>query len=187
MSGYLEPSAGGSEMINLHVLCLNGEGCKLTLPPSTLGREVRQMVLEQLPPKRGGRLALQYLASPLVLGQTLQEQGIEGQEVALSCTYVPTDMYAAWRYAWGHPAIEDGEEEFALEGLTTMIGAWNGEYLHHLPSSLQNLTFGYSSNQSLKEVTFPSSLKSLTFGYFNQSLKEVTFPSRQSSMLDLRK
>ena len=58
MSVCLEPSADatdGCEMISLQVLCLNGEGCKLTLPPSTLGREVRQMVLEQLP-KRGGDL-----------------------------------------------------------------------------------------------------------------------------------
>ena len=115
-------------MINLHVLCLNGEGCKLTLPPSTLGREVRQMVLEQLP-KRGGRLALQNLASPLVLGQTLQEQGIEGQDVTLSCTYVPTDMCAAWRYASG--LFGGVEEEFALEGLTEMLGASDGEYLYN--------------------------------------------------------
>eukprot|EP00435_Cladocopium_sp_Y103_P054606 s77_g17.t2 len=175
MSGDVEPSAS-CEMINLNVLCLNGEGCKLTLPPSTLGREVRQMVLEQLPPKRGGRLALQYRASPLVLGQTLQEQGIEGQDVTLSCTYVPTDMCAAWRYASGY--IQGVEEESALEGLTEMIGAIDGEYLRHLPSSLENLTFGLRFNQGLKGVTFPSSLQSLTFGdFFDQSLGGVTFPS----------
>ena len=137
----------GCEMINLQVLCLNGEGCKLTLPPSTLGREVRQMVLEQLPPKRGGRLALQYLASPLVLGQTLQEQGIEGQDVTLSCTYVPTDMCAAWRYASG--LFGGVEEEFALEGLTEMLGASDGEYLYNLPSKTWRLD--YSLTRPSKE------------------------------------
>ena len=77
--------------------------------------------------KERGGLALQYLASPLVLGQTLQEQGIEGQDMTLSCTYVPTDMCAAWRYASGH--VRGVEEEFAFEGLTEMLGASDGEYL----------------------------------------------------------
>ena len=113
MSGYLEPSAGGSEMINLQVLCLNGEGCKLTLPPFYLGPGSAADGFGATSAKRGGRLALQYLASPLVLGQTLQEQGIAGQDVTLSCTYVPTDMCAAWRYASGH--VRGVEEEFALE------------------------------------------------------------------------
>eukprot|EP00435_Cladocopium_sp_Y103_P051588 s124_g16.t1 len=170
MSGYLEPSPDGCEMINLQVLCLNGEG-----------REVRQMALEQLPPKRGAKLALQYLASPLVLGQTLQEQGIAGQDVTLSCTYVPTDMCAAWRYASGH--VHGIEEESALEGLTEMIGASDGEYLRHLPSSLENLTFGLRFNQGLKGMKFPSSLQSLTFGdFFDQSLEGVTFPSSLQSL-----
>ena len=96
--GYEEPSVGGSEMIDLHIVCLNGEGCKLTLSRPTLGREVRRMVSEQLPSK-SRRLSLHHNASPLMLGKTLQEQGIEGQAVTLFCTYVPIDFYAAWSFS----------------------------------------------------------------------------------------
>ena len=92
--GYEEPSVG-SETIDLHIVCLNGEGCKLTLSRSSLGREVRRMVSEQLP-SRSRRLALHHNASPLMLGKTLQEQGIAGQAATLFCTYVPIDFYAAW-------------------------------------------------------------------------------------------
>ena len=95
--GYAEQYSDGCEMIDLHVLCVNGSGCKFTIPSSSLDREVRRMVLERLPPKRGARLALQYLASPLVLSQTFQEQGVAGQAATLSCTFVPTDLYAAYR------------------------------------------------------------------------------------------
>ena len=33
-----------------------------------------------------------------MLCQTLQEQGVVGKAVTLSCTFVPTDVFAAWRY-----------------------------------------------------------------------------------------
>ena len=49
--GYVEP-VGCSDVIDLHVLCLNGDGCALALSPGTLGREVRQLVLEQLGGKK---------------------------------------------------------------------------------------------------------------------------------------
>ena len=55
--GYVWSSAVcGSELvdlIDLHVLCLNGEGCSLSLSPSTLGLEVRKIASEQLPTKKG--------------------------------------------------------------------------------------------------------------------------------------
>ena len=54
--GYVESSAGSEmvDLIDLHVLCLNGEGCSLSrLSPSTLGLALRTMVSEQLPTKKG--------------------------------------------------------------------------------------------------------------------------------------
>lgn len=51
-SGYVEPPVG-SEMIDLHIVCLNGEGCKLSLHPSTLGQEVCQLVSKHLSTKKG--------------------------------------------------------------------------------------------------------------------------------------
>jgi hypothetical protein len=94
-SGYVEP-VGCSDVIDLHVLCLNGDGCALVLSPGTLGREVRQLVLEQLGGKKGRKLALHHNASLLMPGQTLQEQGI-CQAATLSCTFVPIDLCAAYR------------------------------------------------------------------------------------------
>ena len=141
------------------------------------------MVLEQLPPKRGGRLALQYLASPLVLGQTLQEQGIEGQDVTLSCTYVPTDMCAAWRYASG--LFGGVEEEFALEGLTEMLGASDGEYLYNLPSSLENLTFGLRFNQTPPRSDLSKPSSKLDLGLLVQPQSGRSDLSKQSSKLDV--
>ena len=172
-SGYLLPT-GGSEMIHLDVRCLNGEGCMLSLSGSTLGSEVRRMVLEQLPSKRGSKLMLHHHAVPLILNQTLQEQGIAGP-ASVSCTYLPTDVGAAWSYVQGFPVFE---EKFVLEGLTQISGEISIEYLYRLPQSLQSLTFGDEFNQSLDLVTLPSSLHSLTFGnIFNQNLERMTFPS----------
>ena len=57
--GYV--GSAGSELIDLidlHVLCVNGEGCSLSLSPSTLGLEVHTMVSEQLPKKKGAKLVL---------------------------------------------------------------------------------------------------------------------------------
>ena len=99
--GYVGPSTNGSDLIDLHVLCLSGDGCVLNVGPSTLGREVREMVSEQFPPKRGTTLVLHYLALPLILHQTLREQGVEGRTATLSCTFIPVNLYAAWCYAKG--------------------------------------------------------------------------------------
>jgi len=179
MSGYVLP-AGGSEQIELHVRCLNGEGCMLSLDDSTLGREVHRLVSQQLPSKRGSRLVLHHLASPLFLHKTLQEQEIAGKAATLSCTYVPTSLCAAWSYVKGFPI---SEEEFALEGVTQIVGTITTESLCRLPESLDILTFGDDFNPSLDQVTFPSSLQSLTFGVdFNQSLDRVTFPSSLQSL-----
>ena len=179
MSGYV-PQAGGSQQIQLDVRCLNGEGCILTLDHSTLGREVHRLVSKKLPSKRGSRLVLHHLASPLLLHQTLREQNIAGKAATLSCTYVPTSLCAAWSYAKGFLI---SEEEFAPEGVTQIVGNITIESLYRLPESLEILTFGNQFNQSLDQVTFPSSLQSLFFGHeFNQSLDRVTFPSSLQSL-----
>ena len=181
VDGYV--GSAGSELvdlIDLHVLCLNGEGCSLSLSPSTLGLEVRTMVSEQLPKKKGAKLVLYHLASPLMLQQTLQEQGIEGKTARLSCTYVPTDLYAAWRYLQG---FQVPERHFALDGVTQIGGCTYVPSLRSLPESLKSLTFGASFNQSLDRVTLPSNLQSLTFGdSFNHSLARVTLQSNLQSL-----
>jgi len=167
------------------VLC-HGDSCTLTLSLSTLSREVRQRVSHPL------------------LHQTLQEQGIEGRNATLSCTLVPTDLYAAWCYVQG---MQASEEHFALEGLTQMQVRRFGEHVYHLarslknisfdnvfttslspyrvtlPNNLQSLTFGNDFNQSLDRETLPSNLQSLTFSnHFNQSLDRVTLPNKLQSL-----
>jgi len=101
---------------------MSGEACILQVSPSTLGRDVRKMVAEQLPPKRGAMCALHHLDSLLLLHQTLQEQGILSQTATLSCTYIPTDLHTAWRYVVN---MQVTGEEFALEGITQIAGAFN--------------------------------------------------------------
>ena len=61
--GYVESSRSSElidALIDLHVLCLNGEGFMLRLSPSTLGRDVRKMVSERLPAKKGAKLAIYH-------------------------------------------------------------------------------------------------------------------------------
>ena len=105
------------------------------------GLEVYRMVSKQLPRKKGARLSLYHLDSPLILHKELQSQGIVGKAATLSCTYVPTDLYAAWRAVQGLPV---SQRELALEGVTRIAGAETKEHLHHLPESLEHLTFGGS-------------------------------------------
>ena len=50
--GYAGPSSG-SDLIDLSVQCLNGEGCRLKLSCSCPGWEVYRMVSMRLP-KKGG-------------------------------------------------------------------------------------------------------------------------------------
>jgi hypothetical protein len=75
----MSTGAGGgsdpSDLICLHVLCLSGEGCVLSVSPGTLRREVCRMILEQLPLVRGAKPLVYHLHTPMVLDQTLQEQG----------------------------------------------------------------------------------------------------------------
>ena len=172
-SGY---AAGAScEAIEIQVLCLNGEGCNFTLTGSSLGHELRQMVLQGLPSKKGRTCVILYENSQLLLHQTLQEQGIVGKTATLRCTFVPTDLYAACCYTQGLP-VPEGER--ALEGVTKIRCAANKVYLQHLPSTLETLHFCQSFNQTLEGVNLPSGLQSLTFGSrFNRTLEGVNLPS----------
>ena len=177
---YVEPPAG-SDLIDLDVVCLSGEGCVLRVSSSSLGREVRQMVSERLEPKKGARPELHHLAAPLVLHQTLQEQGIEGA-ATLSCTYVTTDLYTAWSFLRGQ-GFSVSEGDAALEGVTHIAGVFSLECMHRLPRSLESLTLG-RFNQGLERVSLPSNLQSLTFGdTFNKSLEGVTFPRSLKSLI----
>ena len=170
----VEPSRG-SDLFDLSVQCLNGEGCMLKLNGSCTGWEVYRMVSKQLPQKKGAQLTLHHLDSSLILHKELQAQGIMGKAATLSCTYVPTDLYAAWCTVQSLPV---SQKELALQGVTQIAGATTTKYLHHLPESLEHLTFGNEFNQSLEGVTLPSSLQTLTFGSdFDQSLEHVTLPS----------
>ena len=176
-AGY-EPT--GSDMIELHVLCLNGDGCALSISGSTLGLQLHQMISEQFPSKKGSRFKLHYQSSPLILHQTLQEQGIAGKAATLSCTFVPTDLFAACQFLQGSSF---SGEELAIEGLTRIAGATSSEYLQHLPKSLESLTFHDTFNQRLAGVTLPSGLQNLTFGkLFDQSLTGVSMPRSLQSL-----
>ena len=65
--------ACGCETIEMQVLCLNGEEANFTLSGSTLGQEVRQNILQQLPSKKGRRYVIHHKNSPLLLHQTWRE------------------------------------------------------------------------------------------------------------------
>ena len=171
-----------SDLIDIHILCLTGEGCTLSLSGSALGQEVHQMVLQQFPSKKGRRCLLHYMHSPLLLDQSLRDQGMLSPVATLSCTFVPADLYAAWCYLQGLP-ISGGE--LALEGVAHMSGVCSLLRFQLLPITLQSLTFGREFNQTLEGVIFPSGLQSLTFGdKFNHRVGR-SYISKSSSKLDI--
>eukprot|EP00434_Breviolum_minutum_P002991 symbB.v1.2.002629.t2/scaffold139.1/size300179/12 len=173
-------------MIDLDVRTLTGEEFRLRVERSTRGAEVRKMVLDHLPGRSGAKLVLDHVRHQtseqgveetvrLKLHQALHEQGFTEAETAiLCCTYVPTQLQAAWRFLMG---LETAEAELSLEGVTHLTTP-SPLCLLHLPQSLISLTFAPIVNESLERVTFPNSLQSLTFGErFNQSLERVTLPN----------
>ena len=101
---------GQIDMMDLEVLCMNGEGLTLRISCDTPGRDVRKMVSEKLPPKPGAGLALYHGDSNLLHHQSLKEQGIVGKAATLTCTFDQTDLYAAWCFLTGR----ENSEEFAL-------------------------------------------------------------------------
>ena len=107
-------NANSFDLIDLHVLLLTGERFTFQALPSHRGKEVRKLVSRQLS-KKGRTLTLHHKTSPLLFHQTLQEQGI-GPNADLSCTFLPTNLCAAWCFVKG---FHTAEEEFAMEGLTS--------------------------------------------------------------------
>jgi hypothetical protein len=67
-----------------------------------------------------------------VHNKELRAQGIVGKAATLSCTYVPTDLYAGWCSVHGLPV---SQVELALEGLMRIAGAITTKSLHP-PESL---------------------------------------------------
>jgi hypothetical protein len=108
-----------------------------------------------------------HLDSPLVMQQTLQEQGIVGK--------------AAWCFIRGLP-VPGGE--LALEGVTRIAGVTGApRNLEHLPKGLESLIYGSNLNRRLEGVALPSCLKSFTFGDdFNQSLERLAFARSLQSL-----
>ena len=188
-----------SELIDLNVVCLNGEGCRLKLSNATLGQEVYQTVSKQLPQKPG-KLALHHVDSPLVLQQPLQEQGIVGA-ATLTCTYVPTDLDAAWCFILGKRRLPPKLQELLDELLRTEDLAGATEDLDQRVEMIlfeeksDMKVFAEDDAQGLTQIggidsemlgrfkNLPESLESLTFGWrFNQSLERVTLPSRLKTL-----
>eukprot|EP00438_Fugacium_kawagutii_P003283 Skav229035 [mRNA] locus=scaffold1014:231310:234309:+ [translate_table: standard] len=144
---YAKPSFGdGTRLIEVQVLCLNGEGCILSLLPSTLGREVVQIVSRQLP-KRGAKLTLYHLSSPLILHQTLQEQGICMERYpTLSCTYVPTDLLSAWRFVQC--------DKIELHGRVMRVAAISDEKCRAQRGAAVAWEYGYGSILTIKFMAY---------------------------------
>ena len=170
-------SAMGEGLIELEVIGMSGE-CKLKLnvADSMLGCELWKMILDKLPSRPGLRLVVSH-TSRLVLHQSLQQQGLEGQRAQVVATYMPVNLHAAWRFAHGY-SVENAE--FSSTGIVEVTGVDDETpaLLHNLPQSLRTLTFADGFNRSLDNVTWPADLQCLTFGeHFDQSLDNVTWPA----------
>ena len=157
-SGYLI-SGLQDILVQLHLLPLTGEAVTFEVPSSVLGQEVRKMVAKHMPCKAGAKLTLHIASSglPLKVEKTLQEErlGTNGEIVTLSCTFVATDVYDAWRCIEG---MDVAENEFTLEGVTRLEGVTH-YCLKHFPGSLKHLgrCNKFQSFQSnLENVTWPS-------------------------------
>ena len=193
-------------LMELEVMNLCGE-CMLTLkvPESMFGRDLWKMILENVPSKPGLQLIVSFNASKLLLNESLQQQGLWGERLQVSAVYMPTNLPSAWHFAHGLNVVD---EEFSLNGITTVIGVTNdktpallknlpnsihtltfhrrfNQKIHHVrwPAGLQSVDFGEAFDQSLDGVRWPSGLQSLTLGHhFNQSLDNVTWPAGLQSL-----
>ena len=173
----------GEGLIELEVLSISGE-CMLTLnvAHSMLGRELWTTILDKVPFKPGRLLVLSHNTSKLALNESLQHQGFRSEREQVSATYMPVNLLAALRFAYGH-RVED--EEFSLTGTTEMTGVSEEmrPLLRNLPNSLHSLTFDRHFNQEIHHIRLPAGLQNLTFGFcFNQSLDNVTWPAGLQSL-----
>ena len=175
-------SAVGEGLVELEVLSISGE-CMLTLnvADSMLGRDLWQMILDQIPPKPGLQLVLSH-TSRLVLHESLQQQGLGGPRAQVSATYMPVNLLAGLRFSQGLNVVD---EEFSLNGITQLAGVTDKmpALLGNLPKSLRTLTFDNRFNQRINHIRLPAGLQSLTFGeLFDQNLHQVTWPSGLQSL-----
>ena len=131
-------------------------GASLASCEAADGRELGQMVLQRFPPKKGRRFRLHHKNGPLQLDQTLQEQGIVEKLAAVSCSFVPAELYSACCYVQGLPG-SGGEQ--ALDKVTRLVGTTSGVYLQHLPRSLETLALGSDFNQTLAGVSCQAVLR----------------------------
>jgi len=152
--GYVDPSSADKDAsdetdeVVLQMLCLTGEGVALSVPRSMLGHDLRRLMSQEFPCKPGATLAVHHVNEKLVLDQTLEQQGI-GKSTMLSCTYIPTNLYAAWCYVRGFPTCE---REFALEGVTQLekvMKCVESIYIISRAAS-QNYRSGMSSTKTLR-------------------------------------
>eukprot|EP00435_Cladocopium_sp_Y103_P059630 s8_g21.t1 len=164
MPGSAESRLAGSlsdgTAVHLQVQFLNGHEFRLSVAPETSGRELQELVSAKLDFRKGRKLVLHHRASELLPDLALQHQGIDSsQEAILSCTFLPTDLYTAWRYVQGLAS-----PEFPMEGVTRLEGAPPGPHIFSLPKWLESLAFHHDFNESLVGVNLPTGLQSLTFG-----------------------
>eukprot|EP00435_Cladocopium_sp_Y103_P025582 s1063_g6.t1 len=193
LHGYPASTDSELEIIDVQVVCLNGEGLTLKIPSSTLGRDVRKMVAEKLPSKPGARLRCPSGLQSLTFWSNLVfEQGFENvtlpeglKSLKLCCSATSNLARLTWptglkslTLGLGQWALDDVTLPASLESLT--LDDYFNQSLRHfrLPPGLQSLTFGSQFDQSLQDVTLPSSLTNLTFGdSFNRFLEPVAWPS----------
>ena len=173
----IDATTGREGLIELEVLSISGECMvKLNVSDSMSGRDLWNLILGKVPSKPGLQLVVSH-TSRLALNESLQQQGLGGQQAQVSATYMPVNLFAALHFAHGD-RVED--EEFSLNGITDMTGVSDDKpaLLHNLPKSLRTLTFAPPSNQELDHVRLPAGLQSVTLGdQFNQSVDNVTWPA----------
>ena len=92
-------SAVGEVLTEIEVLSISGE-CLVTLnlSDSMCGRELWNLILDEVPTKPGLRLVVSH-TSRLALNESLKQQGLGGQRAQVSATYIPVNLFAALRFA----------------------------------------------------------------------------------------
>ena len=156
----------GSDVTDLSVQCLNGEGCMMKITGSCPGWEVYQMVSKQLVRKKGAKITLHHLNSPLILHKELQDQGWARLQHS-PCCLVHCPRFASLS---GRACL--------LEGVIQIKGASATKYLHHL-------TFGKDLNKSLEQVTRLSQSSDLHIWQYVDPELGTSHAAKQHSDLDI--
>ena len=188
------------ESLNISVTSLPGDGINLRIPGSTMGWELMDKILGQMPSKPGTRACLQHAMKELDMKKSLMEQGLDSGEIHLSLVYARVNVPAAWKCIFLGQLDDDAlagiSEVHGLEKVLkapesvevlTIIGH---RPLHrllfmevpqpfpsnqlHLPRQLRRLTLDQISISRWSELTWPLKLEELTFGdNYNYPLQEA--------------